>query len=174
MQTQGLGFQSEATDYNIFITLHANYRALIKHTHMHMLKQFLCGSWTAEFLLKIDLQAVVCRCFAEEFITSLQCTAVSHMHEHTHTSNLRTQHACEHSRPVEQSNTFSFRIFEIQTNKQMFRWETERKAGGKHRKEDRETEKHRKGVSEEGNEQALGCLDGADEDCGMTEMVKKE
>ncbi len=79
--TQGLGFRSEAADYNMFITLQSNCGALIKHTHMHT--QFLRCLWTAEFLLKIDLQAVVCRCFAEEFITSLPCTAVSRMRTHT-------------------------------------------------------------------------------------------
>lgn len=89
-------FWSEATDYNMFIALQANCRALIKHTRKHTRthtnRVFLRCLWTAEFLLKIDLQAVVCRCFAEEFITALQCTAVARAHACTyrHTWKART------------------------------------------------------------------------------------
>lgn len=78
----------------MFIALQANCRALIKHTHKrtHTNRVFLHCLWTAEFLLKIDLQAVVCRCFAEEFITALQCTAVARAHACTyrHTWKART------------------------------------------------------------------------------------
>ena len=100
----------------MFITLQANCRALIKHTHRRT-HSFLHCLWTAEFLLKIDLQAVVC---AASLRNSLPlCHALlCHTHTHTHTLTiLRTQHASKQSRPVEQNNTLSLRIFEMQTNK---------------------------------------------------------
>lgn len=69
----GIKFWSKSTDYKLLIIdMQAQCRALIT-----------CAHTCTSFLLIIDPQAVACRCFAEEFITSVMHCCVVRRHKHT-------------------------------------------------------------------------------------------
>lgn len=154
IQTQGLGFlvRSHWLQYVYYFAsqLHSSYQA---HT------QFLCFLWNADFLLKIDLQAVMCRCFAQEFITFLPCTALSHMHAHTYAYT-----ACPQAIPTCRIKRHPFVLEYLrckQTNAPV--GERERPAGRK-----RQQDKNRNSLRRWRNKQTSRLYDGDDEDGRMT------
>lgn len=114
----------------------------------------------------------MCRCFAEEFITSLPCTAVSPMlvRARTHTQTRACTYTIyAHSMPASnpdlsnKNNTLPFRILEIQTNNRL-RWER-----GEKRKMGRRKSKNGMGLSGDANKR--WWFDGDYEACMMTEWT---
>ena len=103
IQTQGLGFRSEATDYNMFITLQPNCRALIKHAHTNLVFALLvnCGvlikNWSASCCVSLLRRGIhylfaMHRCIPH---------ARSYAHTQIHTRSVSARHACKQSQPVE-------------------------------------------------------------------------